>query len=234
MVPLAEALRMTFRRAGALESAARSLEFKVRLRPLLMTATVCVPARPSSPGPTRKYRTRGMTILKFTCAIALEAVLAVPDSIRDSGTAISGSSNAAPVIKPLNARCHFTMSSLCPPDRQSTSKLSTRGRGTLMIISGTAQSAEVRLGGHNMAVVLTAGTEREEGDHGGTSRGIDCRSFVGIGRTMSKSPGRIHRGVGPRRRHRHACRRVQRRLARIHRSGGSAHHRRRSASGQSL
>ena len=78
-----------------------------------------------------------MTILKFTCAVALGAVLAVPVSIWDSGTAVSGSSRAAPVIKPLNARCHFTMNSL-PPDRPSTAKISTRGGGTLMIISGTA------------------------------------------------------------------------------------------------
>ena len=96
-----------------------------------------VAATPSLPGPTRKYRTCGMTILKFTWATALEAVRAVPVSIWDSGTAVSGSSSAAPVIKPLNARCHFTMNSRVRPIVRP-SKISTRCRGTLMIISGTA------------------------------------------------------------------------------------------------
>jgi hypothetical protein len=67
----------------------------------------------------------------------LGAALAVSDSIWDSGTAVSGGSNAAPVIKPLNARCHFTMSFRVRPTVR-TSKISTLARGTLMIISGTA------------------------------------------------------------------------------------------------
>ena len=54
MVPLAEALRMTFRRAGVFESGARSVEYKVALRPLLMMAAVCAPAGSPLTAPTRK------------------------------------------------------------------------------------------------------------------------------------------------------------------------------------
>jgi hypothetical protein len=50
---------------------------------------------------------------------------------------VRGSSNAAPVIKLLNTRCHFTMNSRVRPTVRP-SKISTRARGTLMIISGTA------------------------------------------------------------------------------------------------
>lgn len=115
MAFLAAALRMTFRRAEIFESLVRMVAFKVTLRPVLMTPTVFAPAVSSFAGATCKYRTCGMTTLKFTCAAVLEAELADCDSMRDSGTAISGSSNAVALIRPLNAQCHFTMSPRCTP-----------------------------------------------------------------------------------------------------------------------
>jgi hypothetical protein len=115
MAFLAAALRMTFHRAGIFDSGVRTVAFKVTLRPVLMMPTVFARAVLSFTGATCKYRTCGMTTLKFTCAVVLEAELGDSDSMWDSGTAISGSSNAVALIRPLNAQCHFTMSPRCTP-----------------------------------------------------------------------------------------------------------------------
>ena len=87
------------------------LAFSDTLRLVLMTATVRVFVPGNFSASTCRYSTLGITILKLRCAVALNALPGDAVSRLDSGTAMSGSSNAVPLIKPLNAQCHFTMSS---------------------------------------------------------------------------------------------------------------------------
>jgi hypothetical protein len=112
MLFLAAALKMTLPRAPTLESGV--VAFSVTLRPLLMMDTVSTPIVRLSLSMC-KYRTVGMTILKLTCAVALKEVPGAALLTRESVAAVSGNSNAAVLIKPLNAYGHFTIGFLLSP-----------------------------------------------------------------------------------------------------------------------
>jgi hypothetical protein len=130
---LAAELRMTLLRAGEPELAVRSVAFNETVWPLLTMVTVRASSDRLLPSSTCMDSTFGMTILKFTLAVAVTRAVGAAVCTWDSDAAVSGSNNEAVLINPLNAHVHFTIGFLFGP----TSKVSTTGSATLMIISGT-------------------------------------------------------------------------------------------------
>lgn len=112
---LAAELRMTLPRAVELELAVRSVAFKETVWPLLMMVTV----RASSDRPLPSFicmdSTLGMTILKFTLAVAVTRAVGAAVCTCDSDAAVSGSNNEAVLINPLNAHVQFTIGFLFRP-----------------------------------------------------------------------------------------------------------------------
>lgn len=105
------------------------------LWPLLVIVTLCVSSESVLLSAICRDSVLGMTILKFTLAVAATAVAGAAVRTWDSDAAVCGSnsSNEAVPIKPLNAHVQFTIGFLFRP----TSKVSTTGSATLMIIPET-------------------------------------------------------------------------------------------------
>ncbi len=115
---------MTLPRAEELELAVRSVAFKETVWPLLTMLTLCVSSERLLPSSSCRDSTFGMTILKFTLAVAATAAVGTAVCTWDSDAAVSGSNNEAVLINPLNAHVHFTIGFLFGP----TSKVSTNRR----------------------------------------------------------------------------------------------------------